>query len=586
MASSPLDLRNVNSLWCGVLAETLHRCGVTQAVIAPGSRSTPLTFAFAAHPQIEAVPVLDERSASFFALGLARRTRQPVALVCTSGTAAANFHPAVIEAQESGASLLVLTADRPPEMRASASGQTIDQQKLFGSHVNFYHELAVPELNAGLFRYLRQTLVQAVERSRQGGMGPVHLNAPFRDPLPPLPDDGAAAKFAATIEWERFFSHLDSSVVESPVVSAMPTFASGTRGIIVTGPEQGGDARAYAETVAALAKKLGWPVLADALSPLRHHAALNPQLVTAYDAILRDPATAQRLRPDAVLCLGGWPTSKVLRQWLTEVDAPGWLVTERPDNRDALHGRLRHCRLPLNAFTSAVATSSPSSAAGDYQRLWSAAETRARGVLDSRLQATTDLFEGRAAWLLAQHLPSGTPLFLANSMPVRDVEYFWPAGDRRLAPFCSRGANGIDGTLSTALGVAHGAAPAVLLTGDLALLHDTNGFLIRPKFRGSLTIVLINNRGGGIFEHLPVAAFNPPFEEFVATPQEADFARLASAYGVEHVKVRDWEHFTELIAKLPATGIRVLELNTDRKRDAQTRKALFAEVAAALGNPK
>jgi 2-succinyl-5-enolpyruvyl-6-hydroxy-3-cyclohexene-1-carboxylate synthase len=582
MTPPPLDLRNVNSLWCGVLAETLHRCGVTQAVIAPGSRSTPLTFAFAAHPQIEAVPVLDERSAAFFALGLARRTRRPVVLVCTSGTAAANFHPAVIEAQESGAPLLVLTADRPPEMRASASGQTIDQQKLFGAHVNFYHELAVPELNAGLFRYLRQTLAHAVERSRQGGMGPVHLNAPFRDPLPPLPDEGATARFSGTMDWERFFSHLDSGGAENGAASVVPIFAPGTRGVIVTGPEQGGDPRAYAETVAALAKKLGWPVLADALSPLRHHAALNPQLVTAYDAILRHPGTAQVLRPETVLCLGGWPTSKVLRQWLSEMDAPGWLVTERPDNRDALHGRIRHCRLSLAAFVSALPGTAASSASDD-QRRWAVAETRARRVLDARLQATSELFEGRAAWLLARHLPAGTPLFLANSMPVRDVEYFWPAGDRQLAPFCSRGANGIDGTLSTALGVAHGAPPAVLLTGDLALLHDTNGFLIRPKFRGSLTIVLINNRGGGIFEHLPVAGFNPPFEEFVATPQEADFARLASAYGVEHVNVRDWAHFTDLIATLPPAGMRVLEVRTDRKRDAQTRKALFAEVAAALG---
>ncbi len=167
-------------------------------------------------------------------------------------------------------------------------------------------------------------------------------------------------------------------------------------------------------------------------------------------------------------------------------------------------------------------------------------------------------------------------------MPVRDAEYFWPANARGLRPCFNRGANGIDGTLSTALGIAHGGKPAVLLTGDLALLHDTNGFLLRPKLRGSLTIVLINNRGGGIFEHLPVAAFNPPFEEFFATPQEVDFARLCSAYGVEHALVRDWAHFTALISSLPAQGLRVLEVRTDRKRDAAARKALFADIAAGL----
>ena len=216
--------------------------------------------------------------------------------------------------------------------------------------------------------------------------------------------------------------------------------------------------------------------------------------------------------------------------------------------------------------------------------MWASFEKKARVALDARLAATTEMFEGKAAWLLAQHLPVETPLFVASSMPVRDVEYFWPPNERRARPLCNRGANGIDGTLSTALGVAHRAEkPAVLLTGDLALLHDTNGFLIRPKLKGSVTVVLIDNRGGGIFEHLPIAEFGPPFEEFFATPQEVDFAKLGAAYGVEHVMVRDWAHFTELVAALPASGIRVLELRTDRKRDAATRKRMFAEVAAGLG---
>jgi 2-succinyl-5-enolpyruvyl-6-hydroxy-3-cyclohexene-1-carboxylate synthase len=207
-----------------------------------------------------------------------------------------------------------------------------------------------------------------------------------------------------------------------------------------------------------------------------------------------------------------------------------------------------------------------------------------RAALDARLHAETTLFEPKAAWLLARLLPVGTPLFVSNSMPVRDVEYVWPPGDRAVRPFCNRGANGIDGTLSTALGTAHGAGqPAVLLTGDLALLHDTNGFLLRPKFRGGLTIVLINNRGGGIFGHLPVAQFEPPFEEFFATPQEADFGKLCAAYGVEDVTVRDWNHFAELVANLPETGVRVLEVVTDRTRDAAMRKAWFAELAVGLG---
>jgi len=180
---------------------------------------------------------------------------------------------------------------------------------------------------------------------------------------------------------------------------------------------------------------------------------------------------------------------------------------------------------------------------------------------------------------LARHLPEQTPIFIANSMPVRDVEYVWPPTEKRLRPFFNRGANGIDGTLSTAMGIAHGNQPTVLLTGDLALLHDSNGFLIGPKLRGSLTVVLINNRGGGIFEHLPVAKFDPPFEEFFATPQQVNFSMLSEAGGAEHVRVRDWAHFVELISELPTQGIRVLEIGTDRKRDAAMRQRLFADAA-------
>lgn len=579
-APAHFDFRNVNALWCSVLVETLARCGVWHAVISPGSRSTPLTFALVNHPAIEALPVLDERSAAFFALGIAKREGRPTVLVCTSGTAGANYFPAVIEAQESGVPLVVITADRPPEMRACASGQTIDQQQLFGSHVNFFHELAVPVASEAMLRYLRQTVAHACERTRAAGGGPVHLNAPFRDPLPPIDDGGAAARAVEAVEWERFFARVEAR--GATVVSAeVPPLMTDVHGVIVAGPAQPADPAAYAAAVGEIARRLGWPVLADGLSPLRHYARAVPQLVTTYDAILRNAGAAERLRPESVLCLGGWPTSKVLRAWLEAADAPTVLVSERTDNRDALHGRTRQVGVSLAALVAQLPVASEPNG---YERMWASYERKVRAALDTRLAATAELFEAKAAWLLAQHLPEGTPLVIGNSMPVRDVEYVTPAGDRTLRPFCNRGANGIDGTLSTALGVAHGAGrPAVLLTGDLALLHDTNGFLLGRKLRGALTVVLINNDGGGIFGHLPVAQFEPPFEEFFATPQHADFAKLTAAYGVEHVAVRDWAQLTQLVSALPASGIRVLEVKTDRAGDAALRKRLFAEVATVLG---
>ncbi len=566
-----LDFRNVNSLWASVLVETLARLGVRQAVISPGSRSTPLTVQFAAHPSFEAIPVLDERSAAFFALGLARQSHRPVVLLCTSGTAGANYFPAIIEARESGVPLIVITADRPPEMRECRSGQTIDQQKLFGGYVNFYHEFCVPEASAALLRYLRQTAAHAVERAQWPANGPVHLNAPFRDPLPPVKDEVAAALQGAITE--KFFAHLMAPAATATAGGGVPLRG---RGVIVAGQTRVADAAVYARAVGRLAKRLGWPVLADALSPLRNFAALVPGLVTRYDVIARSAEWTKELQPSHVLCLHDWPTSKPLRQWLAAGDVPVTFVTARADNPDALHSATRVVRANVADFAAHVRLRP---APRSWVRRWSDVERRVEARLRRGLAAAEGVFEGQAMMLLPRALPKGTTVMFANSMPVRDAEYFWPANDRAHVVHCNRGANGIDGTLSTAIGLAHRGAPTVLVTGDLALLHDTNGFLLARELRGSLTIVLINNDGGGIFGHLPVAQFEPPFERFFATPQSIDFAKLCATYGVGHTLVRDWRHFEKLLGQLPARGVRVLEVRTERKRDAAFRKALFAGAA-------
>lgn len=569
-----LDFRNTNSLWCSVLVETLVHCGLRHAVISPGSRSTPLTLALVRHPAITATPVVDERSAAFFALGLAKRTHVPVALVCTSGTAGANYFPAIIEARESGTPLLVLTADRPPEMRDCASGQTIDQLKLFGGYVSFFHEFAVPEAKLELLRYARQTIAHAFTRALVPAPGPVHLNLPFRDPLPPL-EDGSTAAVRDAID-DAFFAH-----VQPPPARVVSTTAwqrpTTTRGLIIAGPANPVDVAHYVARVWEFAAGLGWPILADALSPLRHYGAAGVPVVAHYDAILRDPERARELTPKYVVCLEGWPTSKVLRAWLEASQAEVVLVADPASNHDALHGRTRHLPLPVESLAPGGRPRTPGAALHDYAAAWHEAEEGASRHLATALDATTEMFEGRVARVLAVHLPENTPVFVASSMPVRDVEFFWPHNARRTALYFNRGANGIDGTLSTALGIAQASDhPAVLLTGDLAFLHDSNGLLLASKLRGGLTIVLINNRGGGIFEHLPVAQFDPPFEEFFATPQKVAISALCAAHGVPHTPMRDWSHFTELISVLPLSGVRILELATDRKRDTAARKRLLS----------
>jgi len=442
-----LDSRNTNTLWASVLVETLHRCGVQQVVVSSGSRSTPLTFAFAQHADIEAIPVLDERSAAFFALGLAKQTRQPTALLCTSGTAGANYFPAIIEAHESGVLLIVLTADRPPELRDCASGQTIDQQKLFGGFVRFYHELAVPEARYELLCYLRQTVANACRRSVAEG-GPVHLNIPFRDPLVPTADEGEAttgaearaARVAREIR-PSFFEHFDAGDSEEVGTVELKTL-SDARGVVVAGSEWGSDPREYAAQVARLARELGWPVLADGVSPLRHHAIEGAVVVTAYDAILRNEAADLALMPDQVLCLGDWPTSKVLRAAVTAWEPEIVQVVPQSRNRDALHSRTRQITAPLAALRV-----SEKPRDSDYLERWRKAEATARTLIDAELASTpTDddgkILEAAIVPTLARVLPEGAVVFVASSMPIRDVEYFWPKTERGFEFHFNRGANG------------------------------------------------------------------------------------------------------------------------------------------------
>jgi 2-succinyl-5-enolpyruvyl-6-hydroxy-3-cyclohexene-1-carboxylate synthase len=559
-----LDFRNTNALWCSVAAETLARAGVRHAVISPGSRNTPLTLALVAHPDIATTPVLDERSAAFFGLGIAKRTGAPVVLLCTSGTAGANYLPAVIEAHESGTPLIVITADRPPEMRDCASGQTIDQQKLFSGFVRFYHELAVPEPRVELLRYLRQTLRHATERALRDCGGPVHLNAPFRDPLPPIEDDTAKGLVGA-VEWGEFFKLPPADAKPGHEFAESAVLDAAAKGILVLGT----GAPAEWER---LARETGWPVLADPLSDARLRAPGGVTVIAAYDAILRDARAAERLRPEMVVLLGDIPTSKALRSWLGAVDAPGVQVTNGAGNRDALHGRTRRLALVPRA------KGAPNS---EWAANWSRAETGAQSVLAGAPEA----FEGAFTRALAAALGREQTLVVASSMPVRDMEYLAPVRAEGPRVIANRGANGIDGTLSTALGVAHDGGPTVLLTGDLALLHDTNGFLAAAKLRGSLTAVVINNEGGGIFGHLPVAKFDPPFEEYWATPQRVDIAKLCAAYGVAHAVATSPAGLVEQVgATGGAAGVNVIEVRTDRARDAATRQRLFAEAARAAGD--
>ncbi len=570
-----IDFRNINTLWASILIETLHHCGLTMAVICPGSRSTPLTIAFVNHPQITTVPILDERSAAFFALGRAKKTGLPTVLVCTSGTAGANFYPAAIEAKESGVPLIILTADRPAELRNCHAGQTIDQVKLYGNLPNWQCELALPEAELGMLHYLRQNIVQAWEQSLFPTPGVVHLNLPFREPLTPI-EQPELKELSHNFPGEDFFAPVASPLVINRSKFNLPWHDwQNKAGIIIAGIAQPQDPQAYSQAIALLAQVLSFPVLAEALSPVRNYAALNPYLISTYDAILRHDS--QNLLPEVVIQIGELPTSKQLRNWLQQINIQRWIIEPRIENFDPLHGKTIHIHGDLEQIVQNLDSSIKPCFPSNYCQEWCELEAKTRTNLDQTLASLEVIHEGKAAWLLSGNLPTATPIFIANSMSVRHAEYFWQPNDRQLVPYFNRGANGIDGTLSTALGMAYGDA-GVLLTGDLALLHDTNGFLIHRQFQGHLTIVVINNNGGGIFEMLPIAnldSFTSKFEEYFATPQSVNLSQLCAAYNLEHQLITSWQQLEKLLQTLPTKGIRILELTCDRLQDAAWLKQMM-----------
>lgn len=574
-----IDFRSLNTVWSSILVETLQHLGLTIAIISPGYRSTPLTFAFATHPKIETIPILDERSAAFFALGIAKKNYQPIVIVCTSGTAAANFYPAIIEAKESRIPLLVLTADRPPELRNCHAGQTIDQVKLYGNYPNWQIELTLPSVEVKRLEYLRQTVIYAWEKTTFPTPGPVHFNIPFREPLLPITPSKLItleSKFP-----QNFFANIQpifrtEFIPNYDLIEVLKNKLLSHKGIIIAGLAQPEKPEVYCQAIAKISQTLNFPVLAEGLSPLRNYSQLNPYLISTYDLILRNQKFAKKLIPEIVLQIGELPTSKELRSWLEAANSQRLIIDKSDHNFDPLHGNTTHLRISVEQIAKILVTQDFKNNHDinhhiNYLNLWCNAEAKVRENIDKKMAKINNILEPKISWLISQKLPKNTAIFVANSMPVRDVEFFWVPNNSQIQPFFNRGANGIDGTLSTALGIAHRYQNTVMLTGDLALLHDTNGFLLRNKLVGHLTIILINNQGGGIFEMLPIAKFEPPFTEFFVTPQDIDFADLCKTYGLEHQKISSWNELQQLLNPLPSSGIRVLELQTNRQLDARWR---------------
>ncbi len=587
---------NLSMAWAGALMHELAAAGVHHVVVSPGSRSAPLALAAASCAILRDHSVLDERSAAFFALGLAKTLREPVALVCTSGTAAANYLPAAVEAHYARASLLLLTADRPPERRDCGAPQTIEQPGLYGRYVRYAVDVPSPELSDVAFRTLRALVCRALAASQGLQPGPVHLNLPFREPLDPttVPDEmHALEKLPALAREGRSsdpFIHVSRSpeiVPAAAQVDALAEWLGGEeRGWIVVGPLDADDALAAA--LVRLTDAVGWPVFVDALSGLRAGTHAPALAVDAYDAVLRAKPLLDPRPPRRVLRLGALPTSKPLWEQLEAhpeidlrvVDPVSW------SEPSAFARELLRVdpRLLAEALLPRLRPRAPSA----FGKRWIEAGRRARRAIDARLDAEHRLTEPAASADLARALPPGGTLFVASSMPVRDVDLFWPQSGPPVRILANRGANGIDGTLSSALGVSQATAgPFAALVGDLALLHDLGGLVTARATGARGAIVVVDNQGGGIFELLPAASSVPRelFERHLGTPQSVDLRGAVEGLGFEWRDPDSRDEFVEVCrAAVRGSELCFVRLRTDRRENARLHHELHAAAAAALAD--
>jgi 2-succinyl-5-enolpyruvyl-6-hydroxy-3-cyclohexene-1-carboxylate synthase len=602
---SPLLHHAENPTYAYVCAfvDELQRVGIQNIVVCPGSRSTPLALAIAAQPAIHTWLHVDERSAAFFALGMAKRSAQPVALLCTSGTAAANFFPALVEAKLTHVSLLVLTSDRPHELRENGAPQTIDQTRLYGSHVKWSVDVALPEATNGALRYIRTLADRATALTTALPAGPVHLNFPLREPLTPAPiasqplpplserdtvawlgrPDNAPYVTVSNTEWRVPDTALIAHLVERT--------KHAQRGLIVVGSQED---TALLEPLVSIAQALGYPILADPLSQMRRRAVdEQSRVLTSYDAFLRINAFVEKMSPDLILRFGAMPTAKPVLTYLKRYPSCPIIVIDGNEDWQEptqLASELIHtdpvalCKAFHDALVGTEGGVLKQTRTGDtWLSTWQRADMRTQQTLQATIEDLTEPFEGRVFTELAHLLPDGAMLYAGNSMPVRDLDtFFWGGEDLRIMG--NRGANGIDGIVSSALGAsAVGNGPNVLVIGDLSFFHDMNGLLAAKLHALDLTIIVINNDGGGIFSFLPQADYPEHFEQLFGTPIGLDYSHAAAMYGSHYQRVVDWQQFRTAVQHgMYDGGLHIVEVMTERESNVHMHRQLWQSVGNAL----
>jgi 2-succinyl-5-enolpyruvyl-6-hydroxy-3-cyclohexene-1-carboxylate synthase len=583
-----VDPTNANTALASALAEELARGGLRLAVVSPGSRSTPLALALWRQPEIEVTVIVDERSAGFFALGAAQASGEPVALLCTSGTAVVNYHPAVCEADESALPLIVLSADRPPELRGIGAGQTIDQIKPFGSSVRWFCEVGTHDADDDGLLHYRGAAGRALAAARgEARPGPVHLNLPWREPLAPVAVDGAVtATDPLALEGRdgrplTAVTHIDLEPAVFLLDEVAGHIADAISGVIVAGRQRDPELR---EPLAHLARVSGFPILAEPTSQLRCGPHDRSRVIATYDQLLRDERFARSVVPDLVLRFGEMPTSKPLRAWLAASGAQqividpygGW---NEPSRRAA--AILRADPTELAAGWAARLDNQERSA----PEAWLEAERTAREVQRAELENAGPISEPALHLALAGAHRDGDLVYTASSMPIRDQETFLPSSETDALFLSNRGANGIDGLISSGIGAARASGrPTTIVTGDLGLLHDVGGLAALRDVSTPVRIVVIDNDGGGIFHFLPQEGTmgSDEFEALLGTPRGVDAERAAALFDLPHRRLESLDELGDALA----AGTGLIEVEVDRQTNVHLHRRLTERVHEALDSAR
>lgn len=555
------------------IVQTLIQAGVQDVVISPGSRSTPLAYAFAAQKEkMNVFRQVDERSAAFFALGIAKAKGNPVVLLCTSGTAAANYFPAIVEAKYARVPLIIITADRPHELREVGAPQTINQVRLYGESVKWSVEFPIPDEDAQTLPFIERHTARAVAIAKSAPLGPVHMNIPFREPL--------IIEFDEVAPHTTFKQSFTSSLPASPEATSQleEVIRAAQKGIVVVGELPTNTDR---KLLWAFIEKLQWPVIVESLSNMRTNIpeSCMSLVVSTYDAIMKNTAFKEVAKLDTVLRFGAQPVSKFLMQFIAASQPKAYVVVdEDPMFRDSISMSTHFVHANVGEWLATVSVQSNEQMA--YLNLWQHAEQIAIDKVKAYNTWATD--EGAMVAKLLEQLPDGADLFVSSSMPVRDIDTFLTKTSKDIRIIANRGANGIDGVTSTALGysAANPNRKAFLLIGDLAFLHDTNAFIATRYQPLQLSVIVMNNDGGGIFSYLPQAKIENHYEELFGTPTALKFEQFATMYNLHYSAVQTSNEMQD--ALLQAAPLQLIEAFTNRTENTESHRELWAQISEAM----